>query len=256
MLKPAANEIHLWLCDDGEVRDADLLDSYRSLLNPAETQRWQRYYFERHRHQYLVTRALVRSVLANYEGMEAAASLTFRSNAHGKPALTCQAKTGLHFNVSHCQGLVALAVAREREVGVDVEFQQRKSDIDSLARRYFSPQEYLALEDLGESKRRQRFFDFWTLKEAYIKACGLGLAIPLDDFCFHVEEKRVSISFTAQRDDDPARWGFWLLRPGPEHKLALAVTGKAPRGSRLVCRRGVPLRDFHELKCEVLGVSE
>lgn len=255
MLKLGKKEIHLWLTDDRAIRDPALLESYRQLLDADEAARHQRFIFERHRHQFLVTRALVRSVLARYAGADSAA-LQFGKNGYGKPHLTSGSRAGLQFNVSHCEGLIALAVVAGHDVGVDVEFLQRKTDVNGLAERYFSPQEYRDFEELEGRKRHERFFDLWTLKESYIKACGMGLAIPLEEFSFHFDGRKIHIAFSPQRNDSPERWRFWQLRPGPQHKLALAITGKDVEGHRLLCRRGVPLQGFQDTSCEIVRQSE
>lgn len=256
MVKLGKREIHLWLTDDRTVRDAELLGAYQALLNPEEVQRHQRFHFDRHRHQFLVARALVRSVLAQYEAMDSGAGLKFGRNKHGKPHLERGVKSGLQFNVSHCEGMIALAVVQDKDIGVDVEFLPRKTAIDALAQRYFSPQEYRELDDLEGQKRRERFFDLWTLKESYVKACGLGLSISLEEFSFRFEGRKLHIAFSPQRNDSPERWRFWQIRPSQQHRLALALTGKEMDGYRVVCRRGIPMRDFPEVPCEILRASE
>ena len=256
MLKLGKREIHLWLADDREARDAELLDAYRALLNEDEARRHKRFIFDRHRHQFLVTRAMVRSVLAEYEATPNAQDILFDHNGHGKPHLSKTPKgIGLCFNVSHCEGLIALAVVMDREIGVDVEYLPRKTDIDRLAQRYFSPWEYRDMEDLDGQKRRERFFDLWTLKESYIKACGMGLAIPLEEFSFAFEGKKIQVRFSPQRNDSPERWRFWQIRPGPDHKLALAITGKEVDGFRVLCRRGLPVRGFRDSPCDIFRAS-
>lgn len=256
MLKLGKREIHLWLTDDRLVRDHALLSDYQALLDPQEARRHARFLFDRHRHQFLVTRALTRTVLAQYEARESAGELRFAANDHGKPHLRGAKDAGLQFNVSHCEGIIALAVVQDKAIGVDVEYLPRKTHIDRLAQRYFSPQEYRDMEDLDGQKRRERFFDLWTLKESYVKACGLGLAIPLEEFSFRFDGRKIHISFSPQRNDSPERWRFWQIRPTPSHKLALAITGKEMDGYRVICRRGIPLRDFPEVSCEVQRSSD
>ena len=112
----------------------------------------------------------------------------------------------LRFNISHTNGLVALAVARGHRVGLDVEAVTRP-----------------VLEDIPE-RQRSRFFDYWTLKEAYIKARGMGLALPLDQFAFALAPgSPPAIRFAAGFDDDPTRWQFWQAWPTPTHRLSLAI---------------------------------
>ncbi|MEX2365846.1 MAG: 4'-phosphopantetheinyl transferase superfamily protein [Pseudohongiellaceae bacterium] len=254
MLTLNKKEIHLWLTSEQEVPAGELTDRYQALLNEEEQRRYRRFVFEEHRHRFLVTRALVRSVLGQYKYTDSAENISFEHNGHGKPRLR-NAGTGLHFNVSHARGLIALAVVLEYEIGVDVESVIRKTDIDKLAERYFSPQEFRSMEDFNAKQRNERFFDLWTLKESYIKACGQGLTIPLEEFSFSFEGKAIHIAFSPQRNDNPGRWSFWLLNPGGDYRLALAVSGEKPSDFTLICHRGIPLQDFVKTRLDVLGTT-
>lgn len=241
MLGPARNDIDIWLVDDREVADDTLLNAYRDMLNDEETGRHQRFIFTRHRHQFLVARALVRSALGKYLGM-APAAVAFTRNGHGKPLLA--GDVPLQFNLTHTNGLIALAVTRQDTVGIDVEYLSRQADIVNLAQRYFSPLETQALYDLPVQAWNQRFYDLWTLKEAYLKACGTGLSTPLRDFSFSFGPAGVEVSFTGAIDDDPANWRFWLLDVPGAFRLALAVHDRDGTDYSLNVRKGIPLGDF------------
>jgi 4'-phosphopantetheinyl transferase len=244
MMKIQRNEVHLWFVYDQEVTDAGLLQSYQGLLNASETQRWQRFKFPQHRQQFLVTRALVRSVLAEYLGENDPTKLVFDKNRFGKPFLVCpDATSSLNFNLSHTDGLIVLAVTTKNELGVDVETVTRKVEILKLAERYFSTQEIDDLNALKPSQHNKRFFDLWTLKESYIKACGKGLAIPLSDFSLSFNET-ISISFSPKLNDIPERWQFWQFDVDKDHRLALAVRADDRERYNLVCKTGVPLMNF------------
>jgi len=257
MQKPGKKDIHLWLVDERAAQDAALTSACLALLNDEEKVRQRRFLREQHRQRFLLGRALLRSVLSGYDGLPAAGDLSFETNAHGKPALTkALQSSGLQFNLSHTQGLIALAVVQGKDIGVDVEFLPRKTEIDSLAQRYFSPQEWRELDDLDGDKRRERFFDLWTLKEAYVKACGQGLSLSLEEFSFRFEGKRVHIAFSPQRNDSPERWRFWQLKPSPQHRLAIALCGKDLESHRVHCRRGLPTRTFLDGPCEILRSSD
>ncbi|MDT8399251.1 MAG: 4'-phosphopantetheinyl transferase superfamily protein [Pseudomonadales bacterium] len=257
MMKIAKHEIHLWVVLDQEIKDPALLESYQALLSAEEEVRHQRFIFPRHRHQYLVTRALARAILAEYDQAATPENLLFVRNEYGKPGVTGFSKgSQLSFNISHTEGLVVLAVCvADYKLGVDVEYMARTADILKLAERYFSPQEVRDLNDLKVSELNGRFFDLWTLKESYIKACGQGLTIPLEEFSFELNARSIRISFSPQRNDDPERWRFWQLQPSPGHKLALAVTGKNVSDFSLSCYKGVPLQGFVQHKCQTLRSS-
>lgn len=258
MIKLPEGEIHLWVVRDKEVQDPALLDRYRAFLNEEEARQHRRFIFDRHRHQYLVTRALIRSTLSAYCPEVAPPDWRFAKNPYGRPhAVNLPKGRELHFNLSHAEGLVVAALSTQRAMGVDVEIMDRKVAVEQLAQRFFSFRETEDLLDLGESKQAARFFDLWTLKEAYIKACGMGLSIPLDQFSFIFPEPgKIDIQFSAQREDQPDQWRFWQLEAGPEYKLALGIKAEAGRGLELKGRIGVPLSGFESWPCQVLRTKD
>jgi 4'-phosphopantetheinyl transferase len=218
----APDAVHVWTVVPGELDDPALLDRYAALLAPDERARQARFRLAPHRRQHLVTRALVRTVLSRYASVEPGA-WRFVANAHGRPEIAAPAGTGLAFNVSHTDGLVACAVARRPQVGIDVENTGRRAATVGIAERYFSHAEVAALRAVPPEHRRERFFEYWTLKEAYIKARGMGLAIPLADFSLELDADPIRIAFAPRLADTPARWWFALRRPTLRHVLALAV---------------------------------
>jgi 4'-phosphopantetheinyl transferase len=239
----ADDEVHLWWVLPDEIGDPRLLAAYEALLAPEERARRARYHFEHSRREYLLTRALVRGTLARYVDV-APAALGFTQNEHGRPEMARADLAWLRFNVSNTKGLLALAVTRGRDVGVDVEDTERRGDTVSVADRFFSPIEVEALRALPEDAQRERFFTYWTLKEAYIKARGMGLAIPLDHFSFLLDPEPgapVAIRFDPQLPDDPASWQFARFDLTPRHHTAAAVRRGAESDLRFVVRRTVPL---------------
>jgi 4'-phosphopantetheinyl transferase len=133
-------------------------------------------------------------------------------------------------------------VAREREIGVDVEDIERRGETVAIADRFFSAAAVAALHASPEASRRERFFDYWTLKEAYIKARGMGLAIPLDHFSFLIEMgKPIRIEFDPRLPDDAASWQFAQLRVAPRHLISAAVRRREEPDVRFVVRRTIPL---------------
>ncbi|HJU40154.1 MAG TPA: 4'-phosphopantetheinyl transferase superfamily protein [Tahibacter sp.] len=200
--------VRLWLADVDDVRDEALVARYHALMNDAERERQRRFVFERDRHRYLVTRALVRSVLARCVD-RAPADLAFVVNDYGKPALAGASRGDLAFNVSHAGSLVALAVSRGGALGVDVEHAAQPLSYDELADHHFAREEADALRALPAERRRQRFFEHWTLKESYIKARGMGLSLPLDRFGFRLDESgNIALWTQPDVDDAPQRWRF------------------------------------------------
>jgi len=248
----APGDIHVWSARDEQIGDEALLALYRSWLSVEETERMGRFMFARHRHQYLITRALLRSTLSAYAPWVAPQQWVFASNAWGKPAIVAPA-VPMAFNLSHTEGLVVLALTLESSVGIDVESRHREVDLE-LAERFFSAHEVRHLSSLAEPERASAFMTLWTLKEAYIKACGQGLSIPLESFSFSLAAPG-RIGFSCQTLDPPRarRWRFWQWESGPfvlslgcppaqrEHAMAVklyeTVPGHAPTpGVVVMCR--------------------
>src|ERR1051325_230593 len=184
-------EIHLWLPLYDEIADEDLLSEYRTLLNTAEKEQEKRFYFARDRLRYLVTRALVRTVLSQYLSIHPR-DWIFSTNAYGCPEIANAEARGacISFNISHTHSLIVLGVTRHRELGVDVENVQAREALIDIADRYFSPPEVAALNAVPAQQQQYRFFEYWTFKESYIKARRMGLSLPLDKFS-RSEERRV-----------------------------------------------------------------
>jgi len=225
----------VWYVRSDEVRDAATLERFASLMAPEERARHDRFVFEKDRHLFLVTRGAIRTLVGRYLDADPAAC-AFVADRYGRPSLSHPSGSGLEFNISHTAGLVACAFAREPEIGVDVEEAIRTVEPE-LARRFFSPEEAGALDALPEDARRTRFFDYWTLKEAYIKARGMGLSLPLDGFTMQIGTDAASIRFAPSIDDDPSTWQFAQFTPTPRHRLAVAVRRRGRD-------RGIRLREF------------
>lgn len=200
--------------------------SYERLLTAAERQRAGRFLQPPDRDRFVIGRALARTMLSrSAEGVPPRA-WHFALDDHGWPHLAARppGAPDLRFNLSHTPGLIACAVAVGREVGVDVEHIGRRLTHDNIPERFFSAQEVAALRARPEADQRELFFDYWTLKESYIKARGLGLALPLGQFSFVFPAGRApAIEFGPELHDDAASWQFAQFWPTPEHRLAVAV---------------------------------
>lgn len=226
--------VDLWYYFYEGNRDAELLAAQIGIMSPDEHIRYQRFQFETGRRLFAATRALVRTVLSRYASAEPA-DWRFAANDHGKPYILFPSVTPpIHFNLSNTPGLVvcAVSVAHER-VGIDVERIDRGCKAIEIANEYFSPSELHAMRALPQAEQSLRFLTFWTLKESYIKARGLGLTLPLDQFRFSVDSDAVSIAFDARLAEDPTRWQFAILDASPDYMIAVGVdTGSAPLSLR------------------------
>ena len=223
------NAVHVDLVHTDDPSSWAQHDAYRALLSKDEAERMARLLFERDRRRFLLTRALVRTMLSRYAAV-APAGWAFIANVHGRPEILDRPRgvPDLRFNLSHTEGLIACAVTIGREVGVDVEHIQRRLTHD-VAARFFAPREVTALKALAADEQAKAFFDYWTLKEAYIKARGFGLALPLGDFAFTLAPPAMpAITFEPTLDDDPATWQFAQDWPTPVHRLGLAVRRDGP----------------------------
>jgi 4'-phosphopantetheinyl transferase len=218
------NAVHIDLLSTANAGALAKVDAYRELLSADEHERMARFVFERDRRAFLLTRALVRTTLSRYASVRPA-DWRFITNAHGRPELLDRPAgvPDLRFNISHTTGLIACAVTIGREVGVDIEHIGRHLSHD-VAGRHFAPAEVDDLRRLPDDQQQRVFFDYWTLKESYIKARGFGLALPLCDFAFKLHPPDPpTIAFEPALEDDPATWQFLQEWPTPQHRLALAV---------------------------------
>jgi 4'-phosphopantetheinyl transferase len=216
-------------------------ERYAALLDQTETERCRQFRFERDRTSYAISHALLRTTLSRYADV-APQDWRFTVDRYGKPRIAEPAyAVELQFNLSHTKGAALVGVMRNASIGVDVETFDRTNDCDALARRYFSPTEVAALGAMPEETRRAAFFEYWTLKEAYIKGRGLGLSLPLDQFSFGWNERRISISFDPRMNDRPEAWRFVKWRPWPEFAAAVAVCSDAAATTRFFAHETIPL---------------
>ena len=189
-------------------------------LTPDEAARAQRMRVEGARAQFASARALLRRMLTQRAG-GAPADWRFRADARGRPVLEGD-DPAFVFSLSHTDGLVACALARCGEIGVDVERLAPAGDLPALARHAFSGPEAEAIAALTGEAQAERFFACWTLREAYAKARGLGFLLDPTGFAFDLGPPD-AIRFLAAGMDDPRRWRFLRAAPTADTRLALAV---------------------------------
>jgi 4'-phosphopantetheinyl transferase len=205
-------------------------DSYAgalAMLSSDEQARAARFVFLRDRVTFVAAHALLRQALSEYADVAPGAWI-FEQAAHGKPRLGGRlAATGLRFNLAHTHGLVACVVARGAELGVDVESIRPGPAALDIAARFFSPGETAHLHECAGPERPARFIELWTLKEAYVKGTGEGLAHPLHTFSFQFEGPS-SLRFepppvVGGATDPPLDWQFALFAPSAEQRMAVAI---------------------------------
>lgn len=250
MLELDDQRVDIWYAFPGAIRNPELLDGYKEILSADEMTRYARYRFDRDRHLHLVAWALVRTTLSRYADV-APETWMFRTNEYGRPEVSGpDGAPPLRFNLSHTRGLAACIVAEEIDVGVDVEDRRRFAHGPDIARRFFSAREVADFEGVAAERRQETFFEYWTLKEAYIKAVGVGISLGLDRFSFdidrsgvavgHPERRGPTISFAASLDDDPEGWQFAQFEPTPHHAMAAAVRRGADADREIRLHEVVP----------------
>jgi 4'-phosphopantetheinyl transferase len=164
----------------------------------------------------------VRTTLSRYADV-APAEWRFTAGEHGRPEIAPRAGIPpLRFNLAHTDGLIAMALTLHDDVGIDVEVRRHRSTWLDVARRFFAAAEVAALDALPADEQSEAFLDYWTLKEAYVKATGLGLHAPLQRFWFR-RGTVPAIVFDVGFAEDPSAWQFARLHLGPDHVAALAV---------------------------------
>jgi len=202
-----ANQIHLWRAELREFRSQ--VERFLPLLSAEETARAQRFVFSQDRENFIVGRGILRELLGRYLGMPPA-KLPLETRAKGKPTLGRALEThDVRFNLSHSAGLSVFAFCLGREVGVDIERIRPDVATDEIAERYFSSREWKELRALPSQHRTEAFFLCWTRKEAYVKAHGDGLHIPLDKFDVTVTPGTAAMLHSA----DAARWSLFSFSP-------------------------------------------
>jgi len=227
--------VDLWFVRTEDVFRPSLLRACTALLTPEEEAKRSAFVFEKHRHEYLVTRALARAVLARY-ARKTPSALDFIRNEYGRPELT---PPGARFNLTNTTKLVVCAVAADREVGVDAEPVDRGDRILDLADTVFTVGERARLAALPMAQRLRRAVELWTLKEAYIKARGMGMSLPVENIELHVDADAIRLSFHAPVSDSTP----WVLetREIEGHLVATCI------------ERGGPVRTHHANLDELLG---
>lgn len=249
-----AARVHFVLEDD---LTQELLDRYEELLSPEERVAERRYVFERDRKRYRATRALVKTTLAEYVPEIAPPDFTFALGRWGRPDIhPDHGVPWLRFNLSHTPGAIVMLVSRGPEVGIDVEDRHRKGHTTEIAERFFSPAEVEELRAAPPSEQKDRFFWYWTLKESYIKARGMGLSLPLDAFSFTVDPPELGFACDPRCEDDADRWAFSIHALTDRHVVSLALERVTGEQASVSFVRTVPHATSQPVELERLRASK
>lgn len=231
------DEVHVWLARLSVWKTK--APAFLEILTPDERTRAERFHFKTHQLHFILTRGILRTLLARYlHGRPEQVHLTY--NAYGKPALAhndadANGSHALRFNLSHADELALFAFTVEREIGVDIERIRDDFACDEIAARFFSAREVAMLHLLPERQRREGFFNCWTRKEAYVKARGAGLSLPLDGFDVSLApDEPASLLSVTGAPEESRNWRLQELTTEAGYTAALAVEG---RDWQLRCRQ-------------------
>lgn len=217
----APGDVHVWHLLTEQIADPELLHSWEASLPAEERAGHQRYAQPRDRLHFLLSRVMLRTVLASCLNVPPA-KIEYTTNAFGKPVVKGADSLRVHFNLSHSHGAIVCAVSRDREVGVDVEDWSRPVQYLDLAERYFEAREFAHLTRLERERLPAAFFAIWTLKEAFVKAIGQGLTFPLDSFAFLLDEDRLT-GFCPPPSCGANDWQCIQFELGRRHRGALVA---------------------------------
>ena len=217
---PVAPDIEIWQAQLDPGPEA--VSQCSALLSPDERLRASRFHFERDRRRFIVARATLR-ILVGKSLDVAPADIAFGYTESGKPFVEKPAE-GIHFNISHSEDCALYALSAVRALGVDIECVERKIDHHSIARRFFTRNEWSTLQQLPDSIMKRVFFSVWTRKEAIAKAMGSGLALPFDQFEVTTDaDARPRILQLAPEMGDIADWSLHLVESDPHYVAAVAA---------------------------------
>lgn len=254
-MKSLNKQIHVWYSYNNKITDNSLLSIYENILNQEEMIQYQKFVFDKDRKQYLVTRAMLRYILSLYVKEVLPEEWVFRKSKYGKPFIVNSGiDPPIFFNISHTSGLICIVISKEEVIGIDAENIFREIDYLEIAKSFFSPIEFQNLAAYQFNKNR-RFYDIWTLKEAYIKARGLGLSIPLNHFYYtFTDEDRININFKTTIKDNHEFWQFWQFKPdyNGDHIASIALkTNNKVRLRKIYVFEVVPFLKFQKSKCRI-----
>jgi 4'-phosphopantetheinyl transferase len=229
--------LHLWCANPGDFLPDAIIEACVSMLSEDEQAHWRSYRFDKHRREYLITRVLVRTALSYFHPL-APAAWRFESNIYGKPFVVPDC--GLRFNLSNSPGLVVCLISQGAEVGVDAQPGESGERIAELGPEVFSPLELAQLVGMRRAEKSDRALSLWTLKEAYIKARGMGLTLSLNKVSFlYGGLEGIRLELDPRLDDRAGGLRFCLLEHAG-HRIAVMAQGVAAFDLQLMEMRPPP----------------
>lgn len=235
-LAQLSDEAHVWFIRPDFIQDKTTLDACRHMLSEQEREQCQRFRFPEDSHHYLVSHALVRNVLSKYVEISPDGWVFSRSD-HGRPEVANPGLPPIRFNLSHTKGLAACVVTLSSDCGIDVEKIYARHNPIGVAKRMFSSSEYEHMRQLNGRMQLEYFFTRWTLREAYVKARGIGISFPTRKLSFDIESSNdINIEFQAEIEDSSNDWQFQLLSLTNEHISAIAIRREYNSNIKIITR--------------------
>lgn len=230
----------LWVAYLDDFHEDQMQHAFENLLSPEEKLKNERYRHEKDRQLHLMARWMCRTVLSRYVPEIMPLQWQFQPNIHGKPEVIGPKKMDgrLYFNITHTEGVVVMAVSQNGQVGVDVERVGRPMDYLGMSRRFFAEIEAEAVRNSSETERSELFYRIWTLKEAYVKAIGKGLAHALDSFWFspldlNGLQPRLQWVGNDHKVHPLENWGAQVMRLGPDDRWIVSVVNEVGQGTNV-----------------------
>jgi len=218
-------ELDLWRI--GLLQPDWIKDRCRQVLADDEAGRAARFRFPADQDRFLITHGAIRHILAGYLTVSPEA-VRFEYGNYGKPEIVGDG-SNLRFNLSHSADLAIAAIVRESRIGVDVERVRTDAPCMEIAEQYFSAGEIAQLKSVSSDQQTEAFFDCWTRKEAYVKACGAGLSVPLNSFEMpfgSAQEAAALFTLPTAKSNDIRFGTMYALSPLPDYKVATVVEGR------------------------------
>lgn len=220
-------EVHVWYTS--LEQPASLVEELAEILSEDELARAKRFYFDQHRKRFIIARGLLRRILGRYLEIEPR-EVEFSYGRYGKPALIEKLNKDkkLDFNLSHSQDIALSGVTCDRAIGIDIEHLRPMNDAEQIAKRYFSEQENAVFQSLPIEQQQQAFFNAWTRKEAYLKACGDGITRPLNQVEVSLAPGEPAKILRIQGSPETAaQWSIQDFIPASGYRGAIAVGGQS-----------------------------
>lgn len=223
LLQKLRDEAHVWVISPESLKNSVVLEACLGMISDQEHERYSRFRFAEDRHRYLVSHALVRTVLSKYARISPDAWV-FAESEYGKPFISNPGFSAIRFNLSHTDGLAACILALGCDCGIDVEKVHDRHSLIDVAERMFSGEEVEQMRQLKGREQLEYFFLHWTLREAYVKAQGLGISFPTRNLNFKIKPSgEVDIEFLTEIEQKPEDWQLKILTMTDDHVAAAAV---------------------------------